>query len=130
MGINWKQKSEIDEVIKEIACSRVIRFYPTYISKITLINLDTVFEYLLELVDDGSLNILWEIRCPDFDCNSVILRTHNLSEIMGKEIECDYCENGLLVRRQHVFPVFEINDDFREFLKQSKKKQVNYQHAL
>lgn len=125
MSIGWKQKTEIDEVIEKIAYSRVVRFYPTYLSKVTHISLDTVFEYLLELVDDGSLHLLWEVRCSDYECNTVILRTSDLTEIMGKEIECSCCEEDLFVKKQHVFPVFEINDDFREYIRKSKKKQMN-----
>ncbi|WHX46108.1 hypothetical protein [Bacillus pumilus] len=124
MSISWKDKHFIDEMIEDLANSRVERFYPTYISKVTKVSLNVAFEYLLQRVDDGTLELLWEVRCPDYECNSVILRTTDLTKILNQKIECVCCEEELLVLKQYLFPTFKINTDFKDYIKSIKKKQL------
>lgn len=84
--LDWESKRNIEEVVDQIAFSRVRRFYPTYIQKVTGIPLNEVFNFLLTLVEDGRLNLMWEIRCPDFDCNSIIIRTGKLKIFCIKQL--------------------------------------------
>lgn len=123
--LDWESKRNIEEVVDQIAFSRVRRFYPTYIQKVTGIPLNEVFNFLLTLVEDGRLNLMWEIRCPDFDCNSIIIRTGKIEDFLYKTIECNHCEDEILVRENLVFPVFEINEDYRDRVREIKKKDRN-----
>ncbi|WP_243555766.1 hypothetical protein [Priestia megaterium] len=127
-NLDWKSKGSIDEAIESIAYSKVVRFYPTIIHKITGLPLETVFEYLLTRVEDKTLILKWEIKCPDYNCQHVIIRTESISDYMGKHIECD-CEEEIEVKNSNTFPVFEINEEFRAYVR-SKKKSLNLLKAL
>ncbi|QEV91066.1 hypothetical protein F3129_06460 [Bacillus velezensis] len=120
----WKEEKLIEEAIDNLAYSRVKRFYPTYICKVTGIPLENTFTYLLSLVEKGILILKWEIRCPDFDCNSIVARVDELSQYINKRIECRGCEEEIFVKKDIIFPVFEINEEYRIYIK-NKKKQKN-----
>ncbi|UOR10292.1 hypothetical protein [Halobacillus amylolyticus] len=127
--INYMDKETIDEIINNLAFSRVERFYPTLISKSTDIPLNVVFDYLLTLTEDGRLELLWEIRCPDYDCNHIMYRTKDVESYMGKHLECEDCEEEVLVRGDRVFPVFKLNSNYKEHIR-NKKKGRNLLKAL
>ncbi|MDW0355034.1 hypothetical protein [Bacillus velezensis] len=120
----WKEEKLIEEAIDNLAYSRVKRFYPTYICKVTGIPLENTFTYLLSLVEKGILILKWEIRCPDYDCNSIVARVDELSQYINKCIECRGCEEEIFVKKDIIFPVFEINEEYRIYIK-NKKKQKN-----
>lgn len=127
--LDWESKRDIEEVVDQIAFSRVRRFYPTYIHKITDIPLNEVFNYLLILVEDGRLKLKWEIRCPDLECN-LIIRTERIEDYLHKIIECNDCEGEIFVSESLIFPVFEINEHYRERMREIKKKERNLLKAL
>lgn len=122
---DWEFKYEIEKEVERIASSRVSRFYPTYIHKVTGYHLEDVFAYLLELVRDNRLKLLWEIRCPEYDCNAIIKRTDRIENYLHKTVECDECENNVFISESIVFPVFKINAEYRKKLQGIKKKEQN-----
>lgn len=127
VSLDWKSKRKIDDIIDQIAFSRVKSFYPTYIHKITGNPLNEVFNYLLYFVRDGRLKLIWEIRCDNPVCNEVIIRTDdNIQNYLNKIIECHECESDVLVRESLIFPTFEINGDYRDEIREDKKKNEIY----
>lgn len=128
--LDWESKRNIEEVVDQIAFSRVRRFYPTYIHKITGIPLNEVFNYLLILVEDDRLILKWEIRCPELECNSIMIRTEKIEDYLHQAIECNNCEEEVIVRGSIVFPVFEINDYYRSRVRELKKKEQNLIKSL
>lgn len=128
--LHYRDKHKIDCVIEEIAYSRVVRFYPTVVSKATGLSLNSVFEYLLELTIDGRLEIKWEIRCHHYDCNCLIKRVENIDEYFGKYIECPDCEREIYVNENLVFPVFLVTDSYRGDIRSFKKKSPSLLKAL
>lgn len=129
-NIDWESKLKIDEVIEQMALSRVQRFYPTIIHKITDVPLTKTFEYLLDLVQDNRLLMKWEIRCPNFDCLTAITRIDKLEDYISKPIECKSCENEILVSENIIFPVFEFNPVYKERIREIKKKDRNLLKVL
>ncbi len=130
MSIDWESKRVIEEIVDHLAFSRVKRFYPTYIHKITKLPLKEVFNHLLTFVEDGRLILKWEIRCDDLTCNSIIMRTEKIEGYLNKSIECDDCENEVLVRESIVFPIFEISENYRHRIRELKKKDQNLLKVL
>ncbi|CAN7579185.1 hypothetical protein [Rossellomorea sp. LjRoot5] len=128
--LHYRDKQVIERVIDEIAYSRVKRFYPTAVSKATDLPLDVVFDYLLELTLDERLSIQWEIRCPYYDCSSLIKRVAHIDEFFGKYIECAECEREILVNENLVFPVFSIAETYRKDIRSMKKKTPSLLKAL
>jgi hypothetical protein len=124
-SIDWKSKREINEVVETIAFSKVQRFYPTIVNKVTDIPLEKTFDYLLTLVQDGELNLKWEIKCPHYDCLNTLLKVENIDDYLGKTIECEDCYREILIKRSIVFPTFEVNDEYREYIRDNKKKRKN-----
>src|SRR5690625_1117050 len=123
--LDWELKREIEDIVDYLACTRVTRFYPTYIHRITKIPLDKVFHHLSTMVGDKRLALKWEIRCPNLDCESIITCTERIQDYIDKYIECDYCENDVLVSKSIVFPVFVIDSDYRGKIYEIKKKEIN-----
>lgn len=129
-NFDWESKRDIEESVEQLGFSRVKRFYPTYIHKITNVPLDRVFDYLLILVEDGRLNLKWEIRCPDLYCGSKIKRIEKIETYLHETIECPDCENEFCVRESMTFPVFEINPSYRARIREIKKKDRNLLKVL
>ncbi|QAS52357.1 hypothetical protein [Halobacillus litoralis] len=127
--LHYQDKRKIENVIEEIAYSRVKRFYPTIVSKATDLPLNTVFEYLLKLTLDGRLKLEWEIRCDDYECNSLILRTDDIDQFIGQYVECE-CEREILINENIIFPVFSISGHYRQDIRESKKKSPSLLKAL
>lgn len=124
-NLNWEVKRNIDQVVEQIALTRVTRFYPTYIHKITGVPLNELFDYLITLVEDDRLRLKWEIRCPDLNCNSIIKRTSKIEDYLYKTIDCSDCDSHLLVTESTVFPIFEIQESYKEGIRDIKKKALN-----
>lgn len=122
MVAKWEIKEKIDDAVRVIAYSAVKYFYPTAITKATNTPLPDAFEYLLTLVQSGVLNIKWEIRCPNLDCLQTIKTVDSLDEIIEEYIECG-CGKEVLLTRDIVFPIFEINPDYKEYVKKNKSKK-------
>ncbi|MEC1599885.1 hypothetical protein P9D60_20815 [Bacillus spizizenii] len=127
--IGWKEEKLIEEAVDNLAYSKVKRFYPTYICKVTKIPLENTFSYLLDLVEKGILILMWEIRCPDYNCNSVVHRINEINIYSNKYIQCKNCEEEILVAEDNVFPVFEIDEEYRKYIR-DKKKRKNLLKAL
>lgn len=114
MNAKW----DVNDWIDDIAALKVKKFYPTAVARDTSLPLKEVFEYLLEAVKDGKLNLFWEIRCPNLEC----IRTIEISpekDIAGG-IVCPLCGELIEITPDIIFPVFEVTDEYKERIKQKK----------
>lgn len=128
--LDWEMKRNINKIIDQLALSRVVKFYPTYIHKITGAPLSDIFNYLLSLVEDKMLVLNWEVRCPDPNCNSIIKYVNKNNKCLDNTLECGNCGNTIVIRKDLIFPSFGIKDDYRSKIRQSKKKEINLLKVL
>lgn len=127
---DWESKRKIEEIIDQIASSRIKKFYPTIIHKLTELPLNQIFNFLLDMVEDGRLILKWEIRCTNYDCSVLLIRTDNIKVYMSETVNCGECDNEIEVNESIVFPVFEINNQYKDRLGEFKKKEKNLLKAL
>lgn len=124
-NIDWKSRKKIDDVVDTLAFSRVKGFYPTIVNKTTEVPLDVVFDYLLTLVGEKELNLKWEIKCPHYDCLNTLVKTQDIESYLGKTIVCQDCYREVKISKNIIFPAFEVSDEYRDFIRDNKKKLKN-----
>lgn len=113
---------DVDDWVENAASLPVKRFYPSAVASATGLPLSKVFQRLLYLVQGDILVLLYEIRCPEYECMRTVKTLADLPEsdisvvcsIHG-EFECP---------PNMIFPVFEFNPEYKVQIK-SKKKVKN-----
>lgn len=121
-------KWDVDDWIDEIAALKVKRFYPTAVAKDTSLPLKEVFQYLLEAVKEGKLNLLWEIRCPNLECVRSIM--FSPEKMVSGEITCPVCGELIEITPDIVFPVFEVTNAYKERMTQKKNKKTRIAFSM
>lgn len=128
MVAGWKVKKQIDEFVELLAVSSVQQFYPTSIPKYASdVSLEVAFDYLLKLCETGELQLLWEAKCPGGNVEFCLRRldiTCDYQKLLNNEYICDICGREIRLDKNHIFPVFKISDDYREYLRQEFKKKT------
>jgi hypothetical protein len=115
-------KFDIDHWVENFALSKLSRFYPSAVANDTELSIQFVFERLLEMVKDEKLKLYWEVRCPNYGCFST-LKTIDYP-ILGF-ISCESCgEDGeeIEITNDNIFPIFSINQFYRDSLKKKLHK--------
>lgn len=112
----------IDNYIERISDSGIVRsFYPNAISKKINIPLTPVLERLSRLVDDGILELKFEIRCHEG--SHIIDIVDDYSDCLNKGNYCTFCGEETYIELSNIAPIYYISESYREFLK--KKKRLN-----
>ncbi|WP_267414018.1 hypothetical protein [Bacillus sp. GC_Bacil_1] len=105
----------IDSWVDRKVNSFIKAFYPTIVAKETGLPLNDVFERLLHLVKDGKLILNWEIRCPD--CHFTITTLNEFPMSIPSTIFCMHCQDDMELLADYIFPIFVINPDYKEYIK-------------
>ncbi|MFM9278039.1 hypothetical protein [Paenibacillus jiagnxiensis] len=114
---------EIDDWVEIAATLPIKRFYPSAVAKATGIPLDQVFNRLLHLVKGEALILLYEIRCPEYDCVRTVGTIENLNTV-------DYLghcgiHGSFELSPDSIFPVFEFNPIYKERIRAKKKGKTD-----
>ncbi|MEK5215330.1 hypothetical protein [Psychrobacillus sp. FSL H8-0487] len=111
-------RGEIEKFLEILSISRVDRFYPTALSKYLNIPPSEAFNYLLERAGTGDQLLLkWEVRCPE--CSRTLEITEQRDLI--NEYECN-CGEEIEITMKDLYPVFQINPEYKAYIKDEKKK--------
>lgn len=109
----------MDTFIETLATTRVERFYPSALAKHLGISSVEAFNYLLERSGNGDqLQLKWELRCPH--CYRTLDIT--IEKQVLDEYDCK-CGEEFEPRPSDFFPVFQINPDYKAFIKTAIKKK-------
>lgn len=118
MTNTFEIRKKLDNFIDMLTINRVDRFYPTSLAKHLNISSSEAFNYLLERTGpEDQLNLKWEIRC--FNCFRTLSFTE---EKFFDEIEC-ICGEEFELQSSDFYPVFQINNDYKDFLRHELKKK-------
>lgn len=109
------EKWEIDQWIDDRALKPIRVFYPTSIQKDLNIDMDTIFRRLLELVQDGKLEIAWRVVCPYCFRQLGIYKEH---ESIPRFLECYECGEHEITKDM-IFPLFSITEEYRDVVKKN-----------
>ncbi|CEP67906.1 Uncharacterized [Moorella glycerini] len=105
---------DVDEWVRSISSLPIVSFYPTAVAKATGLPLTDVFNRLLYLVNDGKLRLLWEIRCPNYDCVRTLEIVDDPKKIIGKSIYCTSCGEEIEeISSDNIFPAFQISPEYK-----------------
>lgn len=116
----YELRKKIDAFIESLAANRVERFYPSALAKHLDIPVNQAFNYLLERSGSGDQLLLkWELRCPE--CN----RTLDISveKVTDFDVECR-CGKEFELQSSDFFPVFQINPEYKDYIKGEMKKKA------
>lgn len=83
----WEINAKIDAALKSIASSSVIKFYPTYLVKITNLPLKIILENLAYYKKQQIILISFEFLCEN--CHRSLISSD--SPDCAEEIVCKYC---------------------------------------
>lgn len=115
---------DVDDWVDGMASLPVKRFYPTAVAQDTALPLKVAFDRLLQLVKDQKLLLLWEVRCPNYECIRTINVVRDPYQVIGETINCNICGEEIEITPDLVFPVFELNPDYKERIRQKKTNRV------
>ncbi len=122
MGKFNADRAKIRQCIEQLAMSRNIRsFYPEYICKLLGIEMKQVIQELQLLVEDGCLDLKYEIRSNE-EVN-IVKRVEDYNQVLGKTLEDNLSGEIFEVEMQNIFPCYYINKEYREYLKKKYMKQ-------
>ncbi|MGV2874417.1 hypothetical protein ROU88_00905 [Macrococcus capreoli] len=117
MVIDFQIREKLNIFLVEMSKLPISKFSPSVFSKYANVSIDDSFNLLLEYVKTKELILTWELRCPN--CNRVL----DISKSINDE-QCLYCEEELDITQNDLFPVFNISEDYKEFLKRKKFERV------
>lgn len=120
--MRWIEKRKIEKFIETIAFSAIKRFYPTAVAKHTGKTVDEVFQLLLEMCESGELVLVWEVRCPSYNCART-LETFTTKEKPPVECFCPIC-GDIEIDSSNIFPAFELAEEFRNCIREESKKKI------
>jgi len=118
-----QERWDVEEWINEVASMPIRRFYPTAVAKTTGLPLDLVFEFLLDAVNSGKLNLLWEVRCPNLECIREI--TIEPEKVTSGYISCPTCGEDIEISPDIVYPVFEVTPEYKERMREKKTQKTH-----
>jgi hypothetical protein len=132
---NWKIKKQVNEFVELLAFSPVKQFYPTAVPKYSEdLDLEHAFQYLLELCKSGEIHLLWEVQCVNDEDLSFCLRTldkvPDYQAIFNKNYKCDVCGTEQKADHDHLIPLFEIDEDYRTYIRDELKKKQKTRQRL
>lgn len=108
--------AQIEDYVEEIARKpRVKSFYPQTVSRKLNIPIDIVIIELSKLVEDGKIDLKYQIRCLN-DLTTIKV-VDEYKDILEKEVFCNICGESINVFYSNIYPVYYINKDYREYLK-------------
>lgn len=108
--------AQIEDYVKEVAQKpRIKSFYPQTVSRKLNIPLDIVTIELLNLIEEGKIDLKYQIRCLD-DLNTIRV-VDEYKSILNKEICCDICGLNVKVTYSNIYPVYYISEEYREYVK-------------
>jgi len=108
---------DVELWVEEAAQTPIKRFYPTAVAKSISLPINIIFDHLLKLVDQQKVALLWEVRCPV--CYSTVINSEPLQ--YGDELICSR-GHRFEFSNDIIFPAFEFNPEYRDFLRKNKKK--------
>ncbi|ARF69543.1 hypothetical protein B7C51_20570 [Paenibacillus larvae subsp. pulvifaciens] len=111
---------DIDDWVEEAASLPIKSFYPTAVANATGLPLDVVFNRLLRLFEDKKIDLLYEIRCPEYECARVIKTVKDFSEVELYQ-QCSI-HGEFEINPDLIFPVFYINQDYKKRIIKKRKK--------
>lgn len=109
-------KDYIEDMAKQ---ARKISFYPQAISRKLNIPIDLVMIELTNLMNEGIVDLKYEIRCSD-DLN-IIKTVDNYENIIHTELYCDECGNYVEITNSNIYPIYNINEEYKKYIKSKKK---------
>ncbi|MDF2610057.1 MAG: hypothetical protein K0R92_1531 [Lachnospiraceae bacterium] len=95
--------------------SRVNYFYPQTISRKLYIPIDLIVIELSKLVNDGVIELRYEIRCSD-DLN-IIDTLDNYDDLFNKKVHCEICGDEIEISYNNIYPVYYINPTYKDYVK-------------
>jgi len=110
---------ELEDWVEQIALRPIRYFYPTLPSKDLGQGLSEIIEGLLQLVERGWLELLWEIRCPA--CFNSTVPSEDCPKY-GEEIECQTCQEPFEINEYTLFPVFRVTPQYQARVSKKNKK--------
>ncbi|UQZ84569.1 hypothetical protein SK3146_03824 [Paenibacillus konkukensis] len=128
MTVTLKEKRELNNFLDLLAFSTVKRFYPTAAMNYTQVtSLEDTYDYFLDLVESGELSIVWEVKCTSekIICARKLDDAQSKEMLLNKEVACDICGHEFTVSSNDLFPAFEISTEYREIVREDKKKTSN-----
>lgn len=112
---------EIEDYVKEIAKkARIEAFYPQTISRKLNIPIDIVLIELASLKEDGRIELKYEIKCLE-DLNT-IKTVDDYNKLIGEKVFCEMCGREIEINYNNIYPIFYINNEYREYI---KKKMID-----
>ncbi len=116
--------AEIEDYVEEMAKNpRKDAFYPQTVSRKLNIPLDIVLLELSRLRDDGKIDLKYEIRCLE-DLNTIIT-VDDYNSLLEKELFCEMCGKEINITYNHVYPIFYINNEYKEHVKKNCKIKID-----
>ncbi|MGL4654635.1 MAG: hypothetical protein ACRCWM_01920 [Sarcina sp.] len=111
--------ARIEGYVEDSAKKRIKSFYPQTVSRKLNIPIDIVIIELVELIKKGRIYLKYQIRClEDLD---TIETVHEYKEFLDKEMQCDTCGECIKVTYSNIYPVYYINEEYRDFVKKNNK---------
>ena len=108
--------AQIEDYVKEIAKkSRIESFYPQTVSRKLNIPIDIVTIELVNLIELGRIDLKYQIRCL-YDLNTISV-VDEYKSILNESICCNICGAIMDVTYSNIYPVYYINEEYREYLK-------------
>nr|WP_289038305.1 hypothetical protein [uncultured Allobacillus sp.] len=117
-------RNKVNEFIKTVALGQVKAFYPSAVAKYTKTSSNQVFPKLINSAQNEEIELLWEVRCPDFECGNIV--DVSKEKNFDHNLICDKCGNEFKTMELDFFPRFVINPYYKEALREAdsdKKKQ-------
>lgn len=110
---------KVDIWVEELAHIPYERFYPSAIARKVDLPIEAIFRRLLDLVEDGKLEIIFEIRCPECD---VRVSEHSDRKELPTEEYCFECGLIFPVDEYSINPAFRFADEYAKWKRSAKKK--------
>ena len=108
--------AKIEDYVEEIARKPKIKsFYPQTVSRKLNIPMDIVLIELSKLSEAGRIDLKYQIRCLD-DLNTIYV-VEQYTDILDKEVFCNICGENIKVTYSNIYPVFFVNEEYREYIK-------------
>jgi len=110
---------QIKEYVESLARKeRVKSFYPQTVSRKLGIPLELVVIELPKLVNEGLIELKYEIRCDELHTLETV---DNYMDYLNNDLFCNICGEQIEIEYSNIYPIYYINDEYKEFLKKNKK---------
>ena len=103
---------DVLNIIEQYALTKTLKsFYPSAIVQQTDLPIAQVKVFLDSLVDNGTLEVNYEIRCSDdvYYIDTV----KDFKKYLGKEMDCYDCNETFEVTLDNIFPVYSVSESYR-----------------